>query len=46
VEVDKPAEDRGKYLYPEAYGKPKEMGIDYSRSQKMRERGKSGNGTL
>jgi hypothetical protein len=46
VEVDKPAEDRGKYLYPEAYGKPKEMGIDYSRSRKMRERGKSGNGTL
>ncbi|MBL7842200.1 MAG: hypothetical protein JNJ75_18785 [Cyclobacteriaceae bacterium] len=30
VEEDKPANERGKYLYPEAYGQPKSMGVDYS----------------
>ena len=29
VEVDKPASERGKYIHPEAYGLPKEVGIGY-----------------
>ncbi len=29
VEVDKPAEERGTYLYPEAYGAPKEQGASF-----------------
>lgn len=29
VEMDKPAGERGKYLYPEAYGLGKERGVDY-----------------
>jgi len=29
VEVDKPAEQRGKYVHPTAYGLPVEEGIDY-----------------
>ncbi len=31
VEVDKPVDERGKYLYPEAYGLSPEFGIDYAR---------------
>ncbi|TXH25071.1 MAG: hypothetical protein E6Q96_09550 [Cyclobacteriaceae bacterium] len=30
VEEDKPSSERGKYLYPEAYGQPKSMGVDYN----------------
>jgi len=30
VEVDKPANERGKYLHPEAYGQPWDAGIDAS----------------
>ncbi|MFN8335741.1 MAG: hypothetical protein U0U09_11500 [Cyclobacteriaceae bacterium] len=30
VEEDKPENERGKYLYPEAYGLPKSMGVDYN----------------
>jgi hypothetical protein len=30
VEEDKPAEERGKYLFPEFYGQSKEMGIHYT----------------
>lgn len=29
VEVDKAGEERGKYLTPELYGQPRELGIDY-----------------
>ena len=29
VEVDKRPEEVGKYMHPEAYGKPAEMGVDY-----------------
>lgn len=30
VEENKPENERGKYLYPEAYGLPKSMGVDYN----------------
>jgi len=30
-EVDKSKEEKGLYLYPESYGLPKEMSIDYQR---------------
>ncbi|MBN8578654.1 MAG: hypothetical protein J0L66_17050 [Cytophagales bacterium] len=30
VEEEKPANERGKYLYPEAYGQPVSMGVDYA----------------
>jgi hypothetical protein len=33
VEVDKPDDERGTYLYPELYGQPEEMGLDYQRNQ-------------
>jgi hypothetical protein len=33
VEVDKPADERGTYLYPELYGQPEELGLDYQRNQ-------------
>ena len=33
VEEDKPENERGKYLYPEAYGLPKNMGVDYNKLQ-------------
>ena len=33
VEVDKPAHERGTYLYPELYGQPEELGLDYQRHQ-------------
>lgn len=29
AEVDKPADERGTYLYPEGYGQPKEKGLRY-----------------
>lgn len=29
TEVDKPAAERGKYLHPEAHGKPRELGSDH-----------------
>ena len=29
VEEDKPTDERGKYLHPEAIGKPREMSVDY-----------------
>lgn len=29
VEVDKPAEERGYFVHPEAFGKPQELGIDF-----------------
>ncbi len=33
VEEIKPDNERGKYLYPEAYGLPKSMGVDFSQTQ-------------
>ncbi|RME99911.1 MAG: hypothetical protein D6768_14040 [Chloroflexi bacterium] len=32
VEEDKPADERGTYLYPTGYGQPPEMGVDYQRN--------------
>jgi hypothetical protein len=37
VEVDKPAEERGTYLHPEAHGKPKALGLDYQRNAALLE---------
>jgi hypothetical protein len=33
VEENKPDNERGKYLYPEAYGLPKSMGVDFNLAQ-------------
>jgi len=33
VEVEKPAEERGTYLFPELYGQPEELGRDYRFTQ-------------
>ncbi len=33
VEEDKPAEERGAYLHPEAYGQPETMGLAYREAQ-------------
>jgi hypothetical protein len=30
AEVDKPAQERGKYLYPQGYGQPATKGVDYA----------------
>jgi len=38
AEVDKPAGERGTYLYPEGYGQPQEMGLDYQRNRDLLER--------
>ncbi|MBI1293769.1 hypothetical protein GC175_02275 [bacterium] len=35
VEVDKPAEERGTYLYPEAYGKDRTLGLEYKQEALM-----------
>jgi hypothetical protein len=40
-EVNKTPEEKGKYLYPEAYGKPEEMGIDYSVKKEQIEKQKA-----
>jgi len=38
VEEDKPPEERGSYLHPEAWGQPEEMGVEWQRMpEKMRE---------
>ncbi|MFO7742634.1 MAG: hypothetical protein R6X31_10020 [Anaerolineae bacterium] len=31
VEEEKPPEERGTYLYPQGYGQPEELGLDYQR---------------
>lgn len=36
-EEEKPEEERGTYLHPEAWGKPPEAGADYARSTALRE---------
>jgi len=38
VEVDKPADEQGTYLYPEGYDQPREMGLDYQRNRDLLER--------
>lgn len=38
VEEYKQGDDRGKYLYPEAYGQPETMGIDYKHKIRDKER--------
>ena len=35
VEEDKPADERGTYLYPEGYGQPQEKGLDYRRHPEL-----------
>jgi len=35
VEVDKPADQRGKYAHPSAYGRPAEEGIDYQDPEEL-----------
>jgi hypothetical protein len=37
VEQDKPANEKGKYLYPTEYGQPLSSGIDYQRQQQMQQ---------
>ena len=37
-EVNKPAGEQGTYLYPEGYGQPPEMGLDYQRNRDLLER--------
>ncbi|MCK4223593.1 MAG: hypothetical protein KAX39_00330 [candidate division Zixibacteria bacterium] len=37
VEVDKPAEERGKYLHPESYGLGEEYGLHYEEYKRMEE---------
>ncbi len=38
AEVDKPADERGTYLYPQGYGQPETMGLDYQRHAQLPER--------
>jgi hypothetical protein len=33
VETDKPEEERGRYLHPEAHGQPRERGVDFEMEQ-------------
>jgi hypothetical protein len=35
VEQDKPAGEKGTYLYPQGYGQPESKGVDYERKQQM-----------
>jgi hypothetical protein len=35
AEQDKPADERGTYLYPEGYAQPQEMGLDYQRNAEL-----------
>jgi hypothetical protein len=35
VEQDKPAREVGKYMHPEAYGKPVTMGVDYHEEREI-----------
>ncbi len=35
VEQDKPAHERGTYLYPEGYGQPDSAGLDYQKSRPL-----------
>ncbi|HEX8681254.1 MAG TPA: hypothetical protein VF707_03000 [Ardenticatenaceae bacterium] len=37
VEVLKPEDERGTYLYPEGYGQPESRGVHYEEEQRMRE---------
>ena len=36
VEVDKPAAEVGKYMHPEAYGKPLTAGVDYHEEREVK----------
>ncbi|WP_326710043.1 hypothetical protein OG758_12445 [Streptomyces sp. NBC_01474] len=36
-EVEKPEHERGRYLHPEAWGKPKELGVDFEHLAALRE---------
>lgn len=38
VELDKPAEERGKYLHPQVYGLGEEYGIHYQEHERMEEK--------
>ncbi len=37
AEVDKPADEKGTYLYPQGYGQPETMGLDYRRNRNLLE---------
>jgi len=37
VEVEKPAQERGTYLYPLGYGQPEALGVDYAEQQRARQ---------
>ena len=37
VEVEKTAEERGKYLHPKEHGMPETMGIDYEENRRIKE---------
>jgi hypothetical protein len=37
VEEDKPADEAGTYLHPEAHGKPETQGVDYTREKELKE---------
>jgi hypothetical protein len=37
AEVDKPAHEKGTYLYPKGYGQPETMGLDYQHVARLRE---------
>jgi len=37
VEVDKPANEKGSYLYPQGYGQPETMGVDYQHRAALHE---------
>jgi hypothetical protein len=37
VEVPKPEDERGTYLYPEGYGQPESRGVHYEQEQRMEE---------
>jgi hypothetical protein len=37
VEVDKPANEQGKYLHPTELGQPASLGVDYEQQQKMQQ---------
>lgn len=37
VEEQKPPEEVGSYLYPQGYGQPSDLGVDYARIQQIQE---------
>jgi hypothetical protein len=46
VEADKPTDEQGKYLYPTEYGQPESKGINYERTQQVRDQLKQLNSSI